>query len=256
MKIGIFDSGVGGIIIGRAIREQLPQYDYLYFGDTLHMPYGEKTAEEIVAYTIQGVSYLWDHDCDLVIVACNTASAQAVRKIQQKFLPQHYPTKKVLGVIVPVIEDLGNKKHIGILATCATVNSKSFTIEIQKLFPTIQVSEQMAPELATLIEDGNIAEAELMAKKYLDILIEKNIDTLVLGCTHYPLIRNFFEQELIGKNITIISQDQIIPEKLTQYLTNHPEIESRLSRGNTFEIKLTKTNPHIEMLEEKWMLKN
>jgi glutamate racemase len=254
MKIGIFDSGVGGIIIGRAIRERLPQYDYLYFGDTLHMPYGEKTVEEIVAYTIQGVSYLWDHECDLVIVACNTASAQAVRKIQREFLPQHYPIKKVLGVIVPVIEDLGNKKNIGILATRATVASKSFTTEIQKLFPTIQVTEQMAPELATLIEDGNITEAELIAKKYLDMLLEKNIDTLVLGCTHYPLIRDFFERELYGKNIAIISQDQIVPKKLAKYLINHPEIETRLSRGKSFDIHLTKINPHIELLEQTWML--
>jgi len=166
MKIGIFDSGVGGLIIGKAIHEHLPQYDYLYFGDTEHMPYGEKTPKEILEYTIKGIKYLFENDCLLIIIACNTASAQALRKIQQKFLPKYFPDRKVLGVIIPAVEDLNNKKNVGVLATRATVKSKSFTIEIKKRFPKIKVFEQTAPKLARLIEDNDMENANKMVKKY------------------------------------------------------------------------------------------
>ena len=250
--IGIFDSGVGGLIISRAIRASLPQYDYLYFGDTEHMPYGEKTEKEILTYTKHGLDFLFKNNCAIVIIACNTASAQALRKIQQEYLPEKYPDKKVLGVIVPVIEDLGDTHRVGILATRATVESKSFTIEISKLFPRIIVYEQMAPELASLIEHGKIIEANTIAHKYIDRLLSHKIHTLILGCTHYPMIKDRI-RKLCGDNIGVISQDEIVPKKLEEYFKHHPEIESKLSRGGTFDIRMSATNPYIQKLTWEWM---
>lgn len=256
MKIGIFDSGVGGLIIGRAIRTALPQYDYLYYGDTEHMPYGEKTQSEIFEYTKTGVGHLFDNGCTIVIIACNSASSQALRKIQQEWLPEKYPNRKVLGVIVPTVEDIAKENRVGIIATRATVDSKVFSIEIQKRHPEIFVIEIPAPELASLIEIGNTTEAVMTAEKYLKELVDQNIDTLVLGCTHYPLIKKEIADILknkFGKDIAVISQDEIIPKKLADYFTRHPEIESKLSLGRTFTIHLTKNSDYIDELVREWL---
>lgn len=257
-KIGIFDSGVGGLIIGRAIRSALPEYDYLYYGDTLHMPYGEKTQVEIFEYTKTGVKHLFDNDCAIVILACNSASSQALRKIQQEWLQEKYPDRKVLGVIVPTVEDIIATNRIGVLATRATVNSKVFEIEIKKRHPETFITEIAAPELVPLIEVGKINEAVQVVEKYLTELVSQNIDTLVLGCTHYPIIKKEIADILknkFGKNIRVISQDEIIPKKLANYFTRHPEIESKLSRNKTFNIHLTKNSEYIDELVRDWLVK-
>lgn len=260
-KIGIFDSGVGGLIIGRAIRKVLPEYDYLYFGDTENMPYGEKDKDEIYEYTKKGIEYLFENGCLLVIIACNSASARALRKIQQDFLKEKYSNRRVLGVIIPTIEDIEDIKRVGVLATSATVTSHVFKSEIEKIKREVFVVEQSAPELASLIQVGKIGEAVKEVEKYLEILIKENIDTLVLGCTHYPLIKKEIAEILknkfrakLRKDIKLISQDEIIPKKLADYLSRHPEIESKLSKNKTFNIKLTKNSDYIDELVRNWLL--
>lgn len=257
-KIGIFDSGVGGLIIGRAIRSALPEYDYLYYGDTLHMPYGEKTQAEIFEYTKTGAQHLFENGCAIVIIACNSASSQALRKIQQEWLPEKYPNRKVLGVIVPTVEDVTKENRVGILATRATVHSKVFSLEIKNRHPETFVTELAAPELASLIQEGKIEESIQAVEKYLAELVEQDIDTLILGCTHYPIIKKEIAGILknkFGKNIAVISQEEIIPKKLADYFTRHPEIESQLSHDRTFTIYLTQHSDYIDELVRDWLVK-
>lgn len=256
-KIGIFDSGVGGLITGRAIRTALPEYDYLYYGDTEHMPYGEKTQAEIFEYTQKGMEYLFENGCAIVVIACNSASVQALRKIQQEFLPTKYPDKKVLGVVVPTIEDISDANRVGIIATRATVNSGVFTLEISKRHGETFVTEVPAPELASLIQEGKIIEAIESSEKYLEQLVTQNIDTLVLGCTHYPIIKNEIKDILKNKfsrDIKVISQDDIIPKKFAEYLIRHREIESLLSKERSFTIHLTQNSDYIDELVRNWLI--
>lgn len=242
MKIGIFDSGLGGLLISKAIISKLPKYDYTYFGDTKHMPYGKLSQAEILKYTKQALIFLFENNCKLVIIACNTSSAKALRKIQREFLPKFYPNKKVLGVIVPTLEKISNSSSkIGVLATSSTVNSHAYKRELKKINPKIEVIEQSAPELATLIEKGEIGKAKNELKKYLNKLTNKKISTLVLGCTHYCLLKNEIKATL-GNKIKVISQDNIIPEKLKEYLKKHTEIEKNLTKNSKYEFAITKYN--------------
>ncbi len=257
MKIGIFDSGVGGLITGRAIRRALPEYDYLYFGDTEKHPYGEKTKDEIFEYTKKGIEYLLENDCALIVIACNSASAGALRRIQQGLLIEKYPDRKVLGVVIPTIEEIRDAKRVGVLATSATVASGVFKSETEKLHGDFFIIEQAAPELASLIQVGKLDEAAKEVEKYLEILISQDIDTLVLGCTHYPLIKKEIADILknkFKKDIKIISQDEIIPKKLADYLVRHSEIESKLSHNKNFNIKLTQNSDYIDELVRNWLL--
>jgi glutamate racemase len=212
MKIGVFDSGVGGLIILRAIRKRLSPYDYLYLGDTLHVPYGNRTQKQIYQFTKRGVEYLFKNNCALIIIACNSASSRALRRLQREWLPKHYPDRRILGVIIPTAEAAiaqKNSKKIGVLATKATTASKSFAKEIKKLSKNIPVVHQSAPLLVPLIEDAKIKECKAVLQKYLLPLLQKKVKTIILGCTHYPLIK-----KLLPKNIRVISQDEVVPEKL------------------------------------------
>lgn len=234
MKIGIFDSGLGGLLITRALTERLPEYDYIYLGDTARVPYGNRSQETIYEFTRQAVKYLFDQDCALVILACNTASAEALRRIQREYLPSQYPDRRVLGVLIPAAEEAvrvtqGGK--IGVLGTNSTVNSGAFDREIHKLAPAAEVYQQAAPLLVPLIENDGTKWASPIVDEYLAPLLRANIDTLVLGCTHYPILKEMFRSK-VGERVHVICQDEIIPAKLEDYLQRHPEFKTRLSKSS------------------------
>lgn len=245
-KIGIFDSGLGGLVIAKEIFKKLPAYDYIYFGDTKNLPYGDKNQKQIFDLTTKALRYLFSHDCSLVIIACNTSSAKALRKIQREFLPKYFPDNKVLGVIVPTIETLAMKSsartNIGVLATASTVSSHAYKREIQKINPKIKVFEQATPKLVPMIENDTLGAVDQTLDIYLSKLLNYHIDALVLGCTHYPILKNRIQKKL-GKKIKVFSQEQIIPKKLLVYLKKHKEIDNQLSRKSSKTFFITKLSP-------------
>jgi len=229
--IGIFDSGYGGLTVLKEIIKELPQYNYLYLGDNARAPYGSRTFETVYHYTLQCLQWFFKQECPLVIVACNTASAKALRTIQQNDLHQFGISKRVLGVIRPTTEIIGNltgSKHIGILGTTGTVQSLSYVIEIENFFPEVKVFQEACPMWVPLIENNEhlSAGADYFVKKHLDNLLRQssNIDTVLLACTHYPLLISKIMQYL-PSTIKIISQGNIVAESLKMYLNRHPEIE-------------------------------
>ena len=248
MRIGVFDSGYGGLTILDAIRRELPQYDYLYLGDNARAPYGTHSFDVIYRYTLQAVKYLFEHDCALVILACNTASAKALRTIQQKDLPLiNDKMVNVLGVIRPTVEAvpaITKTGHVGILATPATVSSESYVLELQKTFQNLEISQQACPLWVPLIENGEHLNpgADYFVDLYLRQILEKDpqIDTLILGCTHYPLLLPKIAQwiknngkRFAADDIQVISQGYLEAKSLADYLRRHPEYESQLSQGGS-----------------------
>ncbi|MET3880581.1 glutamate racemase [Chitinophaga sp. OAE865] len=234
--IGIFDSGYGGLTVLREIVAELPQYDYIYLGDNARAPYGNRGFDTIHTYTLECVQKLFEMGCPLVILACNTASAKALRTIQQKDLPHIAPDNRVLGVIRPTSEMVGTitqTGEVGILATNGTVSSESYPLEIQKFFPHVKTHQLACPMWVPLIENNEHESegADYFVKEYLDriLLASPGIDTLVLGCTHYPLLMKKIKQFLPG-GITVLSQGKIVAHSLKDYLNRHPEMESRLSK--------------------------
>ncbi|MCW3467433.1 glutamate racemase [Chitinophaga nivalis] len=234
--IGVFDSGYGGLTVLKEIVADLPQYDYIYLGDNARAPYGNRSFDTIHAYTLSCVQQLFDMGCPLVILACNTASAKALRTIQQKDLPRIAPDNRVLGVIRPTSEMVGTLTQtgeVGILATHGTVSSESYPIEISKFFPHVKTYQLSCPMWVPLIEnDEHETEgADYFVKKYIDKILSEsdNIDTLVLGCTHYPLLMKKIRKFLPG-GITVLSQGKIVAHSLKDYLKRHPEMETRLSK--------------------------
>ncbi len=241
MKIGIFDSGMGGLIITHSLMAALPSYDLLYLGDTARVPYGDRTPNEVYQFTLEAVEYLFAQDCLLIIVACNTASAEALRRIQQEVLPAKYPDRRVLGVLIPAAEEAvrATRNHrIGVLATRGTVQSGTFVKEITKLSSRVTVTQEAAPLLVPMVEAADFSHAETMLKQYLAPLLAANIDTLVLGCTHYPMVKDLIRRE-VGKDVTVLSQDEFVPAKLKDYLDRHPELEQRLSKKSEYRFQVT-----------------
>jgi glutamate racemase len=237
--IGIFDSGYGGLTVFRSIFQQLPAYDYIYIGDTARAPYGNRSFQTIHQYTWECVQWLFKQGCPLVILACNTASAKALRTIQQQDLQHEDPSKRVLGVIRPTAEVIGNyskTKEIGVLGTKGTVQSESYLIEIGHFFPDVKVYQQACPLWVPLIENGEYDKpgADYFVEKYLNQILAKssNIDTLLLACTHYPLLQKKISQ-FLPENIQVVSQGDIVAKSLVDYLQRHPEMESKLSRTGT-----------------------
>ncbi|HVQ44905.1 MAG TPA: glutamate racemase [Candidatus Saccharimonadia bacterium] len=248
MKIGIFDSGLGGLIITHSLTQALPEYDYLYLGDTARVPYGNRSAQTIYEFTRQSVEYLFAQDCGLIIIACNTASAEALRRIQRDYLPTHYPQRRVLGVLIPAAEAAVAASaggHIGVIATTGTITSRAFDRELRKLRPTLKITRQAAPLLVPLIEDGGAQWAEQVLAQYLEPL--RGVDTLILGCTHYPYLKTQFREQM-GEHVTVISQDEFIPQKLTEYLGRHRELAHQLSRGGTHTFQVTDLTPQAHQL--------
>jgi len=238
-KIGIFDSGFGGLTVFKEIKKLLPQYDYIYLGDNARAPYGPRSFETVYKYTLQAVSKLFSMECQLVILACNTASAKALRTIQQNDLEKIAPHKRVLGVLRPCTEsadDFTQNKHIGIFATPGTVKSESYPIEIKKFFPHIKIFQQSCPMFVPLVENGEAdgEGADFFVKKYIAELIGQSpkIDSVILGCTHYPVLEEKLKTHL-PKNVSVISQGKIVAKKLKEYLFRHPEHETLLSKNNS-----------------------
>lgn len=233
MKIGIFDSGLGGLSIFREILKDLPSYDYIYLGDNARVPYGGRSADLIYEYTKNAVDFLFQKNCQLVILACNAASSNALHRLQQGFLKQNYPERRILGVIRPVVEvaTYHKFKRIGVIGTRATISSNSYPKEIAKLDSTVQVFQEACPLLVPMIEENEMEWEgfDLLIKKYLNSLLLNNIDSLILGCTHYGLIKDRIKKHLPAK-IKIISQGEATAYKLAKYLQRHPEIERKLSK--------------------------
>jgi glutamate racemase len=242
--IGIFDSGLGGLVMTKAFRSALPQFDFLYLGDTLHVPYGPRSANAILQFTTQAVDYLFDKGCPLVIIACNTASANALRCIQQEYLPINYPDRRALGVIVPTIEaTIGTGHHrIGLIGTAFTIHSGTYEEELRKLNPAIKLSAKATPLLVPLAENDGIQYAKPILQDYLAPLLADKIDSLILGCTHYPLFREALE-EILPSSVDIIAQNEVVPPKLIDYLHRHPEISNRISTGGKLHACLTDVTP-------------
>jgi glutamate racemase len=235
--IGIFDSGYGGLTVMKEIINELPQYDYIYLGDNARAPYGNRSFETVYEYTLQSVNALFDKGCKLVILACNTASAKALRNIQQRDLPAMDSRLRVLGVIRPTSELIGSysqSKNVGILATSGTVSSNSYPIEIEKFYPEINVHQEACPIWVSLIENNefdNIG-ADYFIKKHINNLLEKSsdIDTILLGCTHYPLLHDKIKK-ILPKNIELLSQGKIVSKSLKDYLFRHSALESLCSKN-------------------------
>ena len=237
--IGIFDSGYGGLTVFRSIADQLPGYDYIYLGDNARAPYGNRSFNTIHQYTWECVQLLFGMGCPLVILACNTASAKALRTIQQQDLKKEDPAKRVLGVIRPTAEVIGNyttTKEIGVLGTKGTVQSGSYFIEINNFFPNVKVYQQACPLWVPLIENGESDKpgADYFVASYLDQILAQssNIDTILLACTHYPLLQDKIKAYL-PEDVRVIAQGDIVAKSLADYLHRHPEMETRLTQNGT-----------------------
>ena len=235
--IGVFDSGYGGLTILDKIREVLPEYDYIYLGDNARAPYGTRSFEVVYEFTRQAISKLFDMGCHLVILACNTASAKALRSIQMNDLPNIDPARRVLGVIRPTVECIGNitqNQHIGILATAGTVKSESYPLEIHKLFPDIRVSGVACPMWVSLVENNESQNegTDYFIRKYIDQLLTKDpqIDTVILGCTHFPILLPKIRQ-YIPEHISVISQGEYVAQSLKDYLRRHPEMDAKCTKN-------------------------
>lgn len=252
MKIGLFDSGLGGLIVTHSLIQAMPQYDYVYLGDTARVPYGNRSQEVIYAFTRSAVDHLFSLDCQLVILACNTASAEALRRIQQEYLPEHYPGRRVLGVLIPAAEAaVATTKNgkVGVIATQGTVDSGAYLREIHKLAPEITIFQQAAPLLVPLVENNALQYAPPILADYLRPLVEGGIDTLILGCTHYPLMKQLV-QKCLPDTAQLVSQDEIVAEKLADYLRRHPEIEAKLSQGGKRRFCTTDVAPSTAAVAE------
>ena len=243
--IGVFDSGYGGLTILKELVKTLPEYDFLYLGDNARAPYGSRLFDTVYEYTLQCVNALFDNGCELVILACNTASAKALRTIQQKDLPLIDPKKRVLGVIRPTSEIVGNfskSKQIGIFATTGTVNSESYIIEIQKFFPELAVFQEACPMWVPLIENNELDNegADYFVKRHIDNLFKQSqhIDTIILGCTHYPLLKPLISKYL-PSHVTLLTQGTIIADGLKDYLIRHPDMDALISKNQLVDFFTT-----------------
>lgn len=235
--IGVFDSGYGGLTILSKIREALPEYDYIYLGDNARTPYGTRSFEIVYEFTLQAVHKLFELGCHLVILACNTASAKALRSIQINDLPGLDPNRRVLGVIRPTVECIGDitqTRHVGVLATAGTIKSESYPLEIRKLFPDIEVSGEACPMWVSLVENNEARNegADYFIQKYINNLLRKDreIDTVILGCTHYPLLLPKIRM-FMPDTIRVVAQGEYVADSLKDYLYRHPEMDRKCTRG-------------------------
>ena len=250
--IGIFDSGYGGLTILHGLRQLLPQYDYMYLGDNARAPYGSRSFEVVYKFTRQAVLKLFSMGCHLVILGCNTASAKALRSIQQRDIPELDPTRRVLGIIRPTAEVIGNitkSNHVGLLATEGTIKSQSYDLEIAKLWPDIKVSGVACPLWAAIVEanEADSPGADYFVKKRIEQLMRKDadIDTIILGCTHYPLLMNSIVKNL-PDGVRVVPQGMYVAESLKNYLKRHQDVDKMITQGGTCQYLTTES-------EEKFM---
>lgn len=250
-KIGVFDSGFGGLTVLRSIVDLLPNYPFIYFGDNARAPYGNKSFDLIYEYTLEGVNFLFDKGCEIVVLACNTASAKALRTIQQKDLPRIAPSKRVLGVIRPSTEEIASftrSGFVGILGTEGTVKSESYLLELAKISPNLQVFQHACPLWVPLIEERqyDTVAGKMIIASDIDLLFKenKNIDTILLACTHYPIIKSIIH-EAVEQRASIIEQGPLVALKLKDYLTRHPEMASRLGNEQPVEFYTTEREDYF-----------
>ena len=246
--IGVFDSGYGGLTILHGIRQLLPDYDYIYLGDNARAPYGSRSFDVVYQFTRQAVMTLFESGCQLVILGCNTASAKALRSIQQNDLPKLDPQRRVLGVIRPTAEVIGkltHSRHVGVLATEGTIKSHSYKLEIQKLWNDVTVTGIPCPLWVPIIEnnEADTPGADYFVKKRIDLILERDpqIDTLILGCTHYPILMPKIRKH-VPENMQIVAQGEYVAESLQDYLRRHPDMEQRCTKHGTVRY-LTTENP-------------
>ena len=245
--IGIFDSGYGGLTILHGLRQLLPQYDYMYLGDNARAPYGSRSFEVVYKFTRQAVLKLFSMGCHLVILGCNTASAKALRSIQQRDIPELDPTRRVLGIIRPTAEVIGNitkSNHVGLLATEGTIKSQSYDLEIAKLWPDIKVSGVACPLWAAIVEanEADSPGADYFVKKRIEQLMRKDadIDTIILGCTHYPLLMNSIVKNL-PDGVRVVPQGMYVAESLKNYLNRHQDVDKMITQGGTCQYLTTES---------------
>ncbi len=257
--IGVFDSGFGGLTIFRRIRERLPQYDYIYLGDNARTPYGHRSFDVVLKFTTQGVSYLLSQGCPLIIIACNTASAKALRTIQQTWLPKHHPQRRVLGVIRPTVESIKNytrTNQVALWATPGTVRSESFALEIAKYAPEVTLYQQACPMLVPLVEAGELegpgVDYYIMQYWKQTAARSEHIDTLLLGCTHYPLLMPRL-LDLLPPGLRIVEQGSLVAPSLEDYLKRHPEIETKLTRGGVCRYLTTDCCEYFDRLAVEFL---
>jgi len=260
--IGVFDSGYGGLTILNELLKELPEFDFLYLGDNARSPYGTRSYDVVYDYTLQAVEQLFSMGCELIIVACNTASAKALRTIQQKDLPKIDPNKRVLGVIRPSVEKLGaltQTKHVGVLGTVGTVRSNSYPMEIEKLYPEIEVVQEACPMWVPLVENNEFTTSggRYFIKKNIENLLSKDsqIDTIVLGCTHYPILKDEVKRYL-PNSVNLIAQGEIVAKSLKDYLKRHPEMEVRCSKNGEREFLTTEFVDSFEEKASRFLNKN
>ena len=258
-KIGVFDSGYGGLTILKEIRKRLPEYEYLYLGDNARAPYGNRSFDIVFDFTREAVEELFARGCHLVILACNTASAKALRSVQQQVLPEKYPDRRVLGVIRPTVEILGtitDTRHVGLFATPGTANSHSYRMELEKMWPDVRITEMACPMWVPLVEAGEAdgPGADYFVRKYIDQLLENDpeIDTIVLGCTHDPLLLPKIRQ-YVREDIRILPQGGIVAESLADYLQRHPEMEEKCLKGGGVEFLTTENEDKFDSLASLFM---
>lgn len=255
--IGVFDSGIGGLTILKAVFNHLPEYQLLYLGDSARTPYGNRSQDLIYEFTQQAVDYLFKQGCELIIIACNTASSEALRKIQQEWLPKNYPDRRVLGVIRPVVEVAvkeSKSKRIGVIGTKGTIASGAYERELKDLDSEIKVFQQSCPLLVSLIEEGQEKRPESVKilRNYLRPLKNQKINTLILGCTHYPILLKKI-QDICGKNIKVLDSANIVAEKLVDYLKRHPEIEQKIIKGKDHKFLVTDITPSFQKTANEWL---
>ncbi len=254
MKIGFFDSGLGGLIILKAVAKHLPQYDYEFYGDTANLPYGDKSEAVILALTKQGIFHLFDRGCSLVIVACNTASAETLRTLQDSILTDKYQDHRILGVIIPTVEEVieARSKRVCVLATKRTIDSGKYEREFAKFTERPEVIGVAESRLVPLIESNEDEAAARIIKEHVIRARAENCDALILGCTHFSLFKDVAREVGWGV-VTIYSQDEIIPQKIENYLARHPEITSKLSNTGKREIVLTEHKPTYDRLTAEFL---
>ncbi len=255
-KIGVFDSGFGGLTVLKEFKKILPQYDYVYLGDNARAPYGSRSHQTIFEYTKEGVEFLFQNGAEIIVLACNSASAEALRKIQQEFLPEKYPDRRVLGVIIPTAEEATletERGKVAILATEATVHSGTFEREIEKIDPRVKVFSFPAPLLVPIVENGEekSAEAEEFIKKYVEEAKNTGADILILGCTHYGFLK-----EAIAKYaplMTIVEEAPIVARKFEDYLLRHADIKEKLSHNGSVEFFTTDNSEKFDTLGKRFL---
>jgi len=255
--IGVFDSGFGGLVVLREFLGLLPQYDYLYLGDNARIPYGTRSDRVVIRFTRQAVDFLFRQGCQLIILACHTASAKALRTIQQTYLPEHYPGRRILGVLIPTVEEAlaaSPRKRIGVIGTEGTVTSRSFELELHKLDPQVRVFQQACPLLVPLIEEGeqDWEGTTMILRRYLASIQQAAVDTLILGCTHYSILKDRVAA-IMGDGARLICSGQVTASKLVDYLQRHPEMEARLSRGKSRRYLTTDLTPRFQHLASLFM---